>query len=268
MLYSERAPVQTRPETTARLGSVSRTPQQPTKKQKNGNGHGDCHEHTVIRHGQKFRRGGKQSHMGPAKNYEPEGRVVSHDGEKHCCLEIPPKEQELADTMSADTAPWTPPGATKRAHISMGEHQSIEEPQGARKAWLNNARAAEKKIREALSEASKRHDRTTAREHARRLGNTGRIIRELLGARRANEKEILTIGGGKAREHLYIAYTVHRDFSGHFDKHFVAGSKKRYRRSEVHPLFRMGDHGKACREEVLQGTVDPSLLPTGLRGSL
>ena len=53
---------------------------------------------------------------------------------------------------------------------------------------------AAKKIRYTLGEASKRHARAcinnhaAAREHARRLGKTGRIFRELLGARRANGK--------------------------------------------------------------------------------
>ena len=46
------------------------------------------------------------------------------------------------------------------------------------------------------------------------------------------------------------------------------GMKKWYQRSKIHPLFRMGDHGNAYREEVLQGTADPSLLPSGLLGSL
>ena len=30
----------------------------------------------------------------------------------------------------------------------------------------------------------------------------------------------------------------------------------------------MGDHGKACREEVLQYTAGPSKLPSDLQGSL
>ena len=108
----------------------------------------------------------------------------------------------------------------------MGEQQIIEGPKGARKAWLKDAQEAEKRIRYALNEASKRHDRacinnhTAAREHARRLGKTGRIFRELLGARRANGKDILAIGEGGDKDHLYTADTVHRAFSGHFDKHF------------------------------------------------
>ena len=64
-----------------------------------------------------------------------------------------------------------------------------------------------------------------AREHARRLRKTGRIFRELLGARRANGKEILTIGEGDDRDHLYTADTVHRAFSDHFDRHFGEGRK-------------------------------------------
>ena len=92
-------------------------------------------------------------------------------------------------------------------------------------------------------------------------------FRELRDARRANGMEIFTIEGGDTREHLYTVDTVCRDFSGHFDKHFKAGRKKWYRRSEVHPLFRMDDHGKACREGVLHGTTDPSQLPKDLRGS-
>ena len=72
--------------------------------------------------------------------------------------------------------------------------RALKDPIGARNAWLKDTREAQKKIRYALSEASKRHDRacinsnTTAREHAHRLGRTGRIFRELLGARRANRK--------------------------------------------------------------------------------
>ena len=109
-----------------------------------------------------------------------------------------------------------------------GNAKASRDPKGARKAWLKDAQEAEKKIRYALGESSKRHaracinTRTAAREHARRLGQTGRIFRELLGARRANGKAILTIGGGDDRDHLYTADTVHRAFSGHFDKHFAA----------------------------------------------
>ena len=84
-------------------------------------------------------------------------------------------------------------------------------------------------IRRALGGASKRHDRTciinntTAREHARRLSTTGRVFRELLGARRANGKEIVTTAReDDARKHLHIAGTVHMAFPGHFDKHFGA----------------------------------------------
>ena len=51
------------------------------------------------------------------------------------------------------------------------------------------------------------------------------VFRELLGSRRANGKEILTIGEGENKEYLYTADTVHRDLSGHFDKHFDAGRK-------------------------------------------
>ena len=142
---------------------------------------------------------------------------------------------------------------------------------GAQKAWLKDTREAQNKIRYALSKASKRHDRacihsnTTGREHASRLDRTGRIFRELLGTRRANRKEILTIGGGDVKEQLYTVDTVHRAFSGHFDKHFGAERKKWYRRSRVHPLFRMNDHGNEYRDEVLQGTANPSTLPSDLR---
>ena len=110
--------------------------------------------------------------------------------------------------------------------------RALGDPEGARKAWLKDAQEAEKKIWKSLSEASKRHDRncintnTATREHASRLGKTGRIFRELLGTRRANGKEIITTGEGEDREHLYTADTVHRVFSGHFDKHFGAGRKK------------------------------------------
>ena len=67
--------------------------------------------------------------------------------------------------------------------------------------------------------------RAGARERARRLGQTGRVFRELLGARRANGKEILTLGDGGEKKFLYTAEEVHKAFSGHFDKHFGAGGK-------------------------------------------
>ena len=66
-----------------------------------------------------------------------------------------------------------------------------------------------------------------------------------MGVRRANRKEILTAGDGGATDHLYTAGTVHRAFSGHFDKHSGAGRKNWYCGSEVHPFFRMDNHGRA-----------------------
>ena len=117
------------------------------------------------------------------------------------------------------------------------------DPRGAREAWPTDSQEAEKRIRRGLSEASKRHQRTcinnntAAREHARRLGKTGRIFRELLGSRRANGKEILTPGEGESKEHLYTADTVHRAFSGHFDRHFGAGRKKQIGTVYMPPFF-------------------------------
>ena len=67
---------------------------------------------------------------------------------------------------------------------------------------------------------------TATREKARRLGKTGQIFRELLGFRRGNGKEILTIGEGDEKQYLYTADTVHNALSKHFDKHFGAGRKK------------------------------------------
>ncbi len=158
-------------------------------------------------------------------------------------------------------APWSGIAATR-------------DPKGAKEAWLRDAGDAEKKIRRALGESARRHSRscvnkhTATREKARRLGQTGQIFRELLGSKRANGKEILTIGEGKDKQYLYTADTVHRALSGHFDKHFGAGRKKWYRREQVHPLFRMDTTGKAYREKVLNGTADPTNLPSDLRGSL
>ena len=103
-------------------------------------------------------------------------------------------------------------------------------PRGTKSVARGHPRGG-KRIRYALGEASKRHgqacinNHAAAREHARRFGKTGRIFRELLGARRANGKGILTIGEGADRGHLYTANTVHRAFSGHFDIHFGAGRK-------------------------------------------
>ena len=82
---------------------------------------------------------------------------------------------------------------------------------GGGKAWLQDTKEAETKIWLALEEASKRHERgyinnrTIARDHARRLGETGRIFRELLGAIRVNGKEILTTGEGNEKDFLYTA---------------------------------------------------------------
>ena len=41
-----------------------------------------------------------------------------------------------------------------------GSSGALEDPKGARKAWLKDAQAAEVIIRRALSDASKRYDRT------------------------------------------------------------------------------------------------------------
>ena len=54
----------------------------------------------------------------------------------------------------------------------------------------------------------------------------------------------------------------------HFDKHFRAGRKKWYRRSDTHHLFLMDADGKAYCEDVLGGTTDPSNLSRDLRESL
>ena len=58
--------------------------------------------------------------------------------------------------------------------------------------------------------------------------------------------------------------------SGHFNRHFGEGRKKWYRRSTVHPLFRMDrdQTRKDYREEVLEGAAGPSSLPKDLRGSI
>ena len=69
-------------------------------------------------------------------------------------------------------------------------------------------------------------------------------------------------------ECLYTTDTMHRALPGHFDKHFGAGRKKWYRRSDTHPLFPMDIYGKAYREDVLNGTADPTKLPKDSRGSL
>jgi len=83
--------------------------------------------------------------------------------------------------------------------------------QQAQTAWGKEAEEAKKRIRKELGVATKEYDRECqnhragVRERARRLGQTGRIFRELLGARRANGKEILTLGEGDNKKFLYTA---------------------------------------------------------------
>ncbi len=147
-------------------------------------------------------------------------------------------------------------------------------PKAAKDDWASVAEEKIMELRRELSAATKEYDRarinhrTAVREKARRLGETGQIFRELLGAKRANGKEILTIGEGADTEFLYKAESVHRAFSGHFNKHFGAGRKKWYRRARVHPLFRMDHIGTEYRNQVLAGTADSSSLPKDLQGSL
>ena len=85
------------------------------------------------------------------------------------------------------------------------------------------------KIRKTLGVAKKEYDRECkthragVRERVRRLGQTGRVFRELFRVQRANDKEILTTGEGNEKEFLYTAETVHIAFSGQFNNNFGAG---------------------------------------------
>ena len=114
------------------------------------------------------------------------------------------------------------------------------------------------------------HERPTGQRSGKGHGDSGKhggSLGSSLGAKRANGKEILTIGEDTEKDCVYTAETVHRAFSGHFNKHFGEGGEW-YRRSTVHPLFCMDQAGKDYREEVLEGAADPSSLPKDLRGSL
>ena len=105
-------------------------------------------------------------------------------------------------------------------------------PQAAKNTWELGTIKAATTIRKALGIATKEYDRARTtrraeiREKTRRLGKAGRIFREIMGARRANGKEIMTIGEGAEKELFYTAETVHRASSNHFNKHFGAGRKK------------------------------------------
>ena len=84
-------------------------------------------------------------------------------------------------------------------------------PQAAKGAWEHEVALAEMKIRKALGVATKEYgracvtNRVKVRERIRRLGKTGRVFRGLLCVRRANGKEILTIGEGSEKQFLSIA---------------------------------------------------------------
>ena len=131
-------------------------------------------------------------------------------------------EKRLAELKKEQRDSLTPPWAPEDARRN---------PKGAKAAWVVNVGTAQTKLRCALGEASKTHDRlcvnsrSATREQARRLGRTGRVFMELLGSRRTNGTEILAIGEGGNKEYLYTADTVHRALSGCFDKHLGAGRK-------------------------------------------
>ena len=125
--------------------------------------------------------------MEPTADKTPTHQLVTLDGKAHGSAEIPKEELTMADTVAGEAAHRASPGATRRTTIAVGTQRREEKLQGGKGDMAPGREiSGEKNQARPRGGGSKRHDRSwinsraATREHARRLGKTGGIFRELL----------------------------------------------------------------------------------------